>query len=224
MRRIGGLFGRSPFGPMHEHLLKVLDCLGMVGPLVEAACRGDAVALRKTASDLARIERQADRLKKAIRTQLTTSVFASVSRSEIMALVKAQDDVADQCERIAYELSIRRTDFPAFLAKNANALAAVLVQAAGPLGRASRILDKSGGHLGKGQAQEVGTFIEEIRTTLVEAESVRDRFLKKLFRHESEVEVLDAVFLMKFADRCDKAAGKVENVADILTRLITEGN
>lgn len=222
MRKIGGILGRSPFGPMHEHFLKVAECLGLVGGLAEAACRGDAAAVKATAGKLSRTESEADALKKAIRIHLTTSVFASVSRSEILALVKAQDDVADQCERLGYELSIRRTKFPAFLAKHVNDLAAKLASAGEPLSAISRMLDQTAGHLGKDEGRQVASLLEKTRKIVTRTEALRDRFLRRLFAREDEVEVLDAVFLMHFADRCDKAAGKIENVADVITRLIAE--
>lgn len=223
MRRIGGLFGRSPFGPIHEHILKVTACLEKVKPLVAAAVEGDQKSVERIGSEITKIEKEADELKTGIREQLTTSVFASASRSEILSLVKIQDDLADRCERLGYELRIRRTTFPSFIADAAKTLAEKLSSASAPLADILRVLDESGASLHGSAEETVEKRLEETRGIVVECEEIRDRLLRDLFAREDEVEPIDVYFMMRFAEHFDRMGGEIENVADIVTRLVAEG-
>lgn len=222
MRPIGGLWGRSPFGPSHEHMLKVLECVESFEPLVDAALRSDRDAVNAAAGRIRGLEIEADDIKKAIRGQFTMSILASVSRSELMALTKAQDDVADECERIAFELSVRPTRFPDFLADNVRAFASETAAAARPLADVSRTLDESGGHLSSDDARRVDALLEKARGNIDRAETLYDGMLRSLFAREREMDALDVIFVMRFAEHTDRLAKKVENVLDVLTRLVTE--
>ena len=222
MRKIGGILGRNPFGPAHEHLLKVTDCLAVVPRIVEAALQFDRPGVAQAAADMHRLETEADGLKNAIRMQFTTSILASVSRSELMALVKAQDDVADECDRLSHELDLRPTRFPAFLASDITGLAAKLASAARPLGDLSRLLDESGGRITPDTATKVNALLDEVQQIVSEVEPLDDGVLRRLFEREAEVAPLDVLFVMRFSEHTGKVAKKIENVADVLARLVAE--
>ena len=222
MRRIGGILGRNAFGPIHEHMLKVIGCLELLNSLVAAAIAGDHATVRKIASDIKVLEEEADAVKKAIRAQFTTSVLASVARSEVMALVKAQDDVADECQRLSYELSLRPMVIPAFVANDAKALASAVSAPSRPLGSASRILDEAGGRVERGGAKKVTAFLEEIESLVAAVEPLESAFLGHLFEREGDQGALDVVFMLRFAEGLGKVSGKIENVADVLLRLATQ--
>lgn len=222
MRRIGGIFGTSPFGPMHEHILKVLDCLAALSPLVAAAADGDSEGVKRAAADIRRLEEEADAIKKAIRLRFTTSVLSAVTRSEVWALVKAQDDIADQCDGLAFDLAVRRTRFPDFLTDDARAFVGTLSAAIDPLSEISRILDESGARITAREREAIGPLIDKVERVAAGSLDVEKRFLSRLFEREKEAAVLDVVFLTRFAEGAQKVAGKIENVADILTRIIAE--
>jgi len=222
MRKIGGVFGRSPFGPAHEHLLKVIECLEVLGPLVDAAARGEMQATAAAADDIRRLETEADEIKRAIRMQMTTSIFASVSRSEVMALTKAQDDVADECYKVAFELSVRKTEFPDFLTEDAGMLVEKITVSAKPLAEVSRRLDQSQGRLSGKDSEALRELLEKARASVEAVEPVYDKLLRDLFKREDALRPLDVIFIMRFAEYADRVAKKVENVIDVLTRLVTE--
>jgi hypothetical protein len=203
-------------------MLKVIGCLDSIVPIVDAAAKGDEDSVRRVAADIKRLELEADSVKKTIRAQLTKSLLATVSRSEILALVKAQDDVADQCERVSYELSLRRTAFPAFIIDDAKALAAGVAAAAKPLGQVSRMLDESAARPDINPAAKAAPLLDEIEALVAKTENQRDTLLRRLFDREGEVPAIDLIFLLRFAEGAQKVSSKAENVADVLLRLIAE--
>jgi uncharacterized protein len=222
MRKIGGILGRSPFGPTHEHLLKVIDCVNALAPLVDAAVKGDKDSTERVAHDVHRLEEEADEIKSAIRIQYTTSFFASVSRSELMALVKAQDDVADECDRLAFELSVRRTRFPEHIISPFVDLISRLVSMARPLSESSRILDEASGGITADVVSKVSPLLDELRKAISEIDPLFEALLRQLFARETESNPLDVMYVMHLAGHGDKIAKKTENVTDVLTRLVEE--
>ncbi len=222
MRRIGGVLGRSAFGPTHEHLLKVIGCLDLLPALADAAVKGDREGVDRAAREIHRLELEADAIKSAIRMQFTTSFLASVSRSELLALVKAQDDVADDCDRLAFELSVRPTRFPPHLADEITNLISKISGAGRPLGEVSRILDACGGRVCSADVAKVSPLLEDVMRLVGDAEPLYEGLLRRLFEREGESAPLDVFFVMRFAERAERAAGKIENVHDVLTRLVLE--
>lgn len=220
MRKIGGILGRSPFGPTHEHLLKVLDCVNALGPIVAAAAQGDQDAVGRIQKDIHRLEEEADEIKSAIRLQYTTSFFASVSRSELLALVKAQDDVADECDRLAFSFSVRRTVFPAHIVPAAIDLASRVVAMGALLAEVSRTLDQSGA-VSEDVAGRVKPLLDDVHSRVAEIDPLYEGLLRGLFERETESTPLDVIFVMQFAERVDRVAKKIENTADVLERLVT---
>jgi len=222
MRKIGGILGRSPFGPTHEHLLKVIDCVNALAPLVDAAVKGDSDSTARIAHDVHRWEEEADEIKSAIRSQYTMSFFASVSRSELMSLVKAQDDVADECDRLTFELSVRRTRFPEHIVAPFVDLIARLVSMAAPLSQASRTLDEAGGSVTANVVSTVTPLLDELRKAISEVDPLYEGLLRQLFAREAESNSLDVMYVMHLAGHADKIAKKTENVVDVLARLVEE--
>ena len=47
MRTIAQLFGKSPFGPLHEHIKKTKACIDLVPPLFEAVFREDTEEIQR---------------------------------------------------------------------------------------------------------------------------------------------------------------------------------
>lgn len=222
MRKIGGILGRNPFGPAHEHLLKVLDCIGALPRVVGAAISGDRAAVSEAAKEMHRLEFEADNLKNAIRMQFTTSIFASVNRSELLALVKAQDDVADECDRLAHELDLRPTRFPSFLEADVTALVDKIASVAKPLSELSRLLDQSGGRINKDLEGRLNALLDDVQRIVTDVEPIDERLMRLLFEREGEMAPLDVVFVVRFAEHAGKVAKKLENAADVLSRLVME--
>ena len=94
MRRIGGLLGRSPFGPLYEQMVKVTGAVEELPRLAGSLARGDGDAASEAVERIRRIEREADDVKSAIRDHLSNSMFTSVDRAETLHLVSCIDSIA----------------------------------------------------------------------------------------------------------------------------------
>jgi Phosphate transport regulator (distant homolog of PhoU) len=64
MSIISKLFGKSPFEPLHQHMLKVKACVGLVRPLMDAFLKGEQEKVKDVAKKIFKAEHDADIVKK----------------------------------------------------------------------------------------------------------------------------------------------------------------
>ena len=58
------LFGRSPIGPMQQHMAKAHECAAQLVPFFQAVIAEDWERVEQLQKDMARMENEADKLKK----------------------------------------------------------------------------------------------------------------------------------------------------------------
>lgn len=222
MKTIGGLFGRSPYGPVHEMMLKVRQCVEEAPGLLAAFAAGDWRALSAAAKRIDALEGQADDIKREIRAHLSTSLFSSVERSEILGLVHSLDEIADAAQDAGKLLVMRRTALPPELAAGVKDLGAREVQAAarlaGVTGRLAGAETAAGG--GGVDVRELLAELEAVARLEFECDEIQQELLKKLLAQESRLGALDIFFLMNIIRELGKIADETENSADGLAQVL----
>jgi len=221
MRKIGGLLGRSPFGPLHEHMVKVRDGAARVVPMLEAFVRGDRAEVAALSAAVTRLEREADHIKNDIREQLSTSLFTAVERAEVMQLLKAQDDIADNTEALALLLDARATPVPDGLREGFVAVAhkvrdcvTLLAGAVEQLGRLPEA------ELGPEESTAALQAATEVSRTCEAVEEGAHALLKHLFGAEGQLDPVSVLLLAQVAHELAQVAKKAENSAEVLARLV----
>ncbi len=202
---------------MHEHVLKVQDCLASLFEMIVAYTENDRPRMVRRCRKIYRLEGQADYIKNELRRQLTRSVFSRLECADILALIRAQDDVSDRCEEAAVLLEARRTPIEPSLCEPLTELAREVSRVGAMLPPIMRLLrDNSKPNTVAEQVHDHGAEVHEagFRTQ----ELVRD-FLKKLFAAESELDPVSVVLLMRLAETLGHVAGSAENAADCAVRI-----
>lgn len=215
MNIIGGLFGRSPFGPLHEHMAKVEECVEKLAPTVEFFLEGNWEGVRHKTEVISRIEHEADEIKRSIRSSLSTSIFSSVERSEILSLLKTQDAVADRCEDVALRLAMRKTPFPPFLREGFRELIARVTETTSLVSEVTRNLhrlyDESGD---RSRVQLILRQIDQVDVAEHLADELEDRLRADLFEREKEVDPVTVMILLEIFKQIGNIADAAENVGD----------
>lgn len=221
MKTIGGVLGRSPFGPMHEHMMKVNDCLKMLRPLMEHFLRGDYQKVADCSKRISTLEHEADMIKVVIKKSLSRSLFVSVERADILACLKEQDGIADSCEDVARLLEMRKTEVPPALKEKLLKLADKVVEAV----KAVREVSKELKALAESSytRSELGKLSKSLKLAARkewEADKIQLDFAKKLFEAETELTPVSVFFLINISKEMGTIADHAENVADCLSRII----
>ena len=87
------LFGRSPIAPLQAHMNKAAECTVALGAYFETLQSADWDKVSDCYDTISGIEDEADALKKEIRLNLPSSLFLPVSRSDLLELVRVQDEI-----------------------------------------------------------------------------------------------------------------------------------
>jgi len=223
LRKIGGIFGRSVFGPINEHMSRVADCVEAVRPLLGSWLAREWDALAREAARMHDLENAADRIKHEIRNSLSAGVFSAVERSEVMDIIKAQDDIADNCERLAEILEIRRTVAPTDdIRREYLELAEELIRTGGRLAqivaKVTELFCGAGG--GREELRGLISELEDVHRGEHNCGQIEHSIIGRLFAMEKELDALTVIFLWNLTDRMGSVAGSVENAADALRRMI----
>ena len=222
MRKIGGPLGRSPFGPIHEQMTKVCECVKMLPELIEAFASGDDNRGHKAILTIDKLEGEADDVKAEMRSQLSASFFGSTERADMLFLVNRIDAIADECQEVAKLIDLRETRVEEDLAPDLKALTSKVVETACTLTRATemfkRILESS---FARREVAKVVELMERVNREEFEADVLEKGALKRLFSLEEKLDPTTVFLLMRIIQSVGHIADQAENASDSI-RLMVE--
>ncbi|HKM14883.1 MAG TPA: TIGR00153 family protein [Marinospirillum sp.] len=212
------LFGRSPFGPLQEHIDKTYIATQLLQPFMMAALANDWEEAKVLRKRISKLEQEADDLKREIRLGLPNSMFMPVSRSDLLELVAQQDKIANKAKDIAGLMLGRRMQIPVSMAQpmlnfiNSGVLA---------VEQAQRTINEIDKLLSSGFGRQVTELLNQMIKTLDQLEQDTDELeiqvRAQLFDLEKEWPPVDVIFLYKvidwvgdLADRAQRVGGRLQ--------------
>ena len=221
MRTIGGIFGRPAFGAVYEHMLKVQDCLALLEPMMLSFTAHEWGEVERLAREMHQRENEADKIKSEIRRSLSRSIFTAVERSEMMLLLKAQDDVSDNCDEVAKLVEIRDTPAGAEIADGLIKLTRQVVHTGGILAQIELKLTRLEGEtFPHEEVEKLVALVDQLQHDEHEGDVIEQAVLRKIFKDESRTDPVSLIFLMHIARELGEIADAAENTADVLERMI----
>jgi len=101
------LFYESPFKKLKDHADKVKECAWMFKRAVECYVEKDCEEFDKLTEDVAKLESQADWLKRNLRNHLPRGLLMPVDKFILLDCLREQDHVLDDVEEALYWLSFK---------------------------------------------------------------------------------------------------------------------
>ena len=101
------LFFESPFKKLKDHADKVKECAWMFKRAVECYVEQDCEEFDKLTEDVAKLESQADWLKRNLRNHLPRGLLMPVDKFVLIDCLREQDHVLDNVEEALYWLSFK---------------------------------------------------------------------------------------------------------------------
>jgi predicted phosphate transport protein (TIGR00153 family) len=221
---LGNLFGRSPIGPIQEHMSMVDKAAQLVPDLLRATAANDWEKAAELHREIAKAEATADNQKRSVRRHLPNSLFLPVSRSDLLTLVGVQDHIANTAKDIAGLVIGRKIRFPASLQdasiELAEASAATSHQALLAIQELDELLEV--GFTGREEIRRV----EDMLKTLDELEGRSDdlaiHLRTGLFELEKDLQPVDVMFLYQIITLLGTVADDAESVGDRLQILLAK--
>ena len=220
MAWIDKLVGRSPIGPMQEHVTAAVVCAKEIIPLVEAMAAGDSAAIETCRAEIDRLEHEADSIKHELRSNMPRRLMMAMERRDLLDVLDFQDSIADVAQDIAELVDQRGMHLPAPLVEPFRALAVRSVEACEQAAKVINELDElveTG--FGEREVRRVESMISELGRIESETDELLDTACRALFAMEGELGVATVYWhqlLLWIADLADYA----ERVGNRLRLLI----
>ncbi len=218
---IAGLFGKSPFRPMQEHMKAVAECVAQTVPLFEALHDGDREKLLAAKDEIFKFEQQADDIKNEIRSRLPKGLFMPVDRRDLLDLLNAQDSIADTAQDVAGLLDLRRMEIPKALKGK---ILPYVQRTLDAVTKCAEVINELDELVETGFRGRAGDRVEEMVDALSAIEGETDDMgmdlVRTLFEHEDEMKPLSVVFWYEQIQHIGDIADYAEDVGDRLRLLI----
>lgn len=215
------LFGRSPIGPMQQHIAKAHECAANLVPFFEAVMVEDWAKVEQVQQDMSRLEHEADKLKKSVRLHLPKSLFLPVPRSDLLELLSVQDKVANRAKDIAGLMLGRQMAIPQALQPLMRTYVQRSVDASAQALKAMNELDEllETGFAGR-EAVLVETLIEELGVIEHDTDRLQIEVRRTLFKLEKDLPPVDVMFLYQIIDWIGDVADRAQRVGNRLEQLL----
>lgn len=221
MSILAKLFGKSPFEPLYQHMLKVNECVKLVSPLVEALLADDHDRLKEIAEKIFKAEHEADMVKKEIRNNLPKGIFLPVNRGDMLNYLREQDKIADSAEDLAVLVTLRRMKVPEELRDLLKTLAEkVLLTCETAMKVSSEIKLLAETSFGGAEAEKVMETIETLKLDEFEADKAQMKLAKKMFSIESRLDPVSIFMWMQIFRELGALANHAENLGDHLRMML----
>lgn len=215
------LFGRSPVEPLQRHIAISHQCAAELIPFFQAVFHDDWEQAAQVQARIAELENEADEIEKSIRLHLPKSLFLPVPRSDLVALLAKQDQIADRAKDIAGLMLGRQMAIPEQLQEPVfeylkRSLAAS-EQAVTAINELDELVETAFG------GREIN-LIEKMITELNEIEHETDKIevtiRANLFSIEKDLPPVEVMFLYRIIDWVGDLADCAQKVGGRLQLLI----
>ncbi|OWL89735.1 TIGR00153 family protein [Halopseudomonas aestusnigri] len=215
------LFGRSPIGPMQQHIAKAHECAAQLLPFIDALQAEDWTEAERLQKQVAQLERDADKLKKDVRVHLPKSLFLPVPRSDLLELLSVQDKVANRAKDIAGLMFGRRMVIPPSLFPDFRAFVQRSIDAAAQALKAMNELDEllETGFAGR-EVTLVERLIEELDRIEHDTDNMQIGLRAQLFKLEKDWPPVDVMFLYQIIEWIGDVADRAQRVGNRLELLM----
>jgi predicted phosphate transport protein (TIGR00153 family) len=221
---LGNLFGRSPIGPIQEHMSFADQAAQLVPDLLRATAADDWEKAAQVHKDIVAAEGAADELKRSVRRHLPNSLFLPVPRSDLLELVGIQDHVANTAKDIAGLIIGRSIRFPEKLQdvviELAESSAAASHQALKSIQELDELLEV--GFTGRAEIRRVENMLKELDDLEGVTDELAIHLRAGLFRLEKDLPAVEVMFLYQIITLISTVADDAESVGDRLQILLAK--
>jgi predicted phosphate transport protein (TIGR00153 family) len=221
MSIISKLFGKSPFEPLYQHMIKVKGCVDLVKPLMDAFLKGEDKKLKEMAAKIFKAEHDADLVKKDIRNNLPKSIFLPVARGDLLSFLKEQDNIADSAEDLAVLLTMRKTTVPEEFKDELKIFVERVLdtyEVAMIISSEIKILAETS--FGGVEAHKVMDLVEQLKVKEWEADKAQMEAAKKMFSIEKKLDPVSVMMWMHIFNELGTLANHAENAGDRMRMML----
>ncbi|MGD8514043.1 MAG: TIGR00153 family protein [Granulosicoccaceae bacterium] len=218
---ISSLFGTSPVKPLQTHMASVITCTEQLIPFFEAVLQEDWKLARSEQKKIAKLEGEADKLKRELRMHLPKSLFMPVSRRDLLEVLTMQDNVANRAKDIAGLITGRKIKFPETVKEQLIDFVRRAIDAAKQAQTAINELDElvETGFGGR-EVKLVESMIKELDAIESDTDKIEVKVRAALFKLEKDLPPVQVMFLYRVIDWIGDLADLSQRVGSRLELML----
>ncbi len=202
-------------------MAKATACVDLLNKVIEANAQGDGNLVDTLYQELLEAQADADEIRRDIRTHLPTRLILPAPRTDLLELLRVQDDIVFRCKETAKSIQIRKSAAPESLHESLRDYCQSTSQLAHHAQKAVNELDElvQTGFRGR-EADFVSNLIAQMDELAAANEATQVEFLSRIHGQEDSLGAIDAMFLYKLADSLGLISHLIRKVGSRLLVLI----
>jgi hypothetical protein len=214
---------KSPFDQLLEHMLKVIECIDILGDGLIGYYKGDYKDFSELAKKVSKIEHEADIIKSNLRNHLPKTLFMPVDKGKFLWALREQDKILDHAENLVKMLDMRHTKIPKELQDIfIEHFKQVMNTVKAMEDAVCNIRDLVETSFVKREREQTKQFVYKVHKFERKADELKYSLTKSIYELEKKLDPMDTYHLLKIADWVDDIADHSENVADWLRAMIAK--
>ncbi|GAA0855817.1 TIGR00153 family protein [Aliiglaciecola litoralis] len=216
-----GVFAKSPLKPLEDHINLVNECAQLLTPFFERVYQLDWAGAEEIRKEISKLEKQADDIKRDLRTNLPSGLFMPINRQDILSLLTEQDKLANKAKDIAGRTIGRELQVPEPLHQSFKEYLARCLEASNQAKTAINELDEllEAGFRGR-EVNLVEKMIEKLDAIEDDTDSLQIHLRKGLMNIEAQLNPVDVMFLYKTIEWVGELADVAERVGSRLEMML----
>lgn len=220
---LSGLLRKSPFKPIQEHMRKVFSCVCLLPPLFDALYRNKQEQVAEFADQIGRVETEADKLKSEFRLHMPKTLFLPVDRRDLLTLLRDQDALADNTEKISQILTSRVMVVP----EEIKELLDELLEATMEISSEAKLMIEELDELvqvgfGGREYDKVINMIAGVRKGEHNIDKILHKIKRKLFSIEETLNPVSVIFWYQIIEIIGDISNQAENMSDRLLLFLSK--
>ncbi|NOQ46981.1 MAG: TIGR00153 family protein [Desulfobulbaceae bacterium] len=217
------LVRKSPFKPLQEHMRAVFSCVCMLPPLLNALYRKDREQTIEFAQIISKMETEADTIKNELRLNMPKTLFLPVDRRDILTLLRDQDGIADEVEKISQILTSRDMEVP----EGIKDLLDELLEGTMEISSEAKLMIEELDELvqvgfGGREHDKVIKMIAVVRRSEHNIDNIQHRIKRALFAVEDRLNPVSVIFWYQLIEHMGNISNQAENMSDRLLLFLSK--
>ena len=211
---ISEVISNSPLALLERHAGVCVDCVERLPLYFQEVQSGRWARAEEVREEICRFEGLADELKQDVRSNLPRGLWMSVSRADLLELVRVQDKMANGVKEVSGISLGRQLAFPSPLTEDLNEFVDVVVAVSRSVVKiigATRELSRSA--FGTRQTNVILDFVSQVEAGERRSDDMQAALRARVREHEVDLPPVDAMFLYQVLAAIGEIADNAEKVA-----------
>ena len=211
---ISEVISNSPLALLERHAGVCVDCVERLPLYFQEVQSGRWARAEEVREEICRFEGLADELKQDVRSNLPRGLWMSVSRADLLELVRVQDKMANGVKEVSGISLGRQLAFPSPLTEELNEFVDVVVAVSRSVVKiigATRELSRSA--FGTRQTNVILDFVSQVEAGERRSDDMQAALRARVREHEVDLPPVDAMFLYQLLAAIGEIADNAEKVA-----------